>query len=120
MRTVPLGAAVELQWGHEALYRVGENAKSDLVFGTHAGGPTGGFGGARYGATKRCTGLVRMPNWVCGTHADGGTGAFGRAPYGATKRGRGVPNCVSRTHVGGGTGAFGGVPYGAMKRCTGW
>eukprot|EP00959_Pyramimonas_sp_CCMP1952_P329648 6901852-Pyramimonas_sp.AAC.1 len=37
------------------------------VCGTHADGPTGGFGGASYGAAKRCAGLVKMPNWVCGT-----------------------------------------------------
>eukprot|EP00959_Pyramimonas_sp_CCMP1952_P036438 762766-Pyramimonas_sp.AAC.1 len=46
-------------WGHEALY---------WVCVTHAGGPTGTFGVAPYGATKRCTGL-------CGTHAGGPTGA---------------------------------------------
>eukprot|EP00959_Pyramimonas_sp_CCMP1952_P389134 8153394-Pyramimonas_sp.AAC.1 len=30
----------------------------NLAWGTHAGGPTGGFGGAPYEATKRCTGWV--------------------------------------------------------------
>ena len=34
-------------WGHETLYWVGE---------THANCATGTFGGAPYGATKRCTG----------------------------------------------------------------
>eukprot|EP00959_Pyramimonas_sp_CCMP1952_P249373 5212682-Pyramimonas_sp.AAC.1 len=29
------------------------------VWGTHAGGPTGGFGGAPYGAAKRCAGWVK-------------------------------------------------------------
>eukprot|EP00959_Pyramimonas_sp_CCMP1952_P122101 2552392-Pyramimonas_sp.AAC.1 len=29
---------------------------------THAGGPTGGFGGAPSGATKRSAGRVKMPN----------------------------------------------------------
>ena len=58
---------------------------------THAGGGTGAFGGAPYGATKRVRGV---PNWVCGTHAGGSTGAFGGAPYGATKRVRGVPKWV--------------------------
>eukprot|EP00959_Pyramimonas_sp_CCMP1952_P073686 1540099-Pyramimonas_sp.AAC.1 len=50
----------------------------NLVFGTHADGLTGGFGGAAYGATKRY--------WVCGTHAGGPTGGFGGTLYGATKR----------------------------------
>eukprot|EP00959_Pyramimonas_sp_CCMP1952_P389053 8151517-Pyramimonas_sp.AAC.1 len=53
---------------------------------THAGGPIGGFGGAPYGATGRCSGWVKMPNRVLGTDADGPTGDFGGAPYGATKR----------------------------------
>eukprot|EP00959_Pyramimonas_sp_CCMP1952_P179700 3757570-Pyramimonas_sp.AAC.1 len=53
---------------------------------THADGGTGAFGGAPYGATKRCTGWVKMLNWASGVHADGGTGAFGGAPDGATKR----------------------------------
>eukprot|EP00959_Pyramimonas_sp_CCMP1952_P325622 6815201-Pyramimonas_sp.AAC.1 len=35
------------QWGHETLY---------WVWRTHAGPPTGAFGGAPNGATKRCTG----------------------------------------------------------------
>eukprot|EP00959_Pyramimonas_sp_CCMP1952_P383090 8027358-Pyramimonas_sp.AAC.1 len=56
------------------------------VWGTHAGGRTGGFGGVPYGATKRCAGWVTMPNWVWGTHAGGSTGGFGGAPYWATKR----------------------------------
>eukprot|EP00959_Pyramimonas_sp_CCMP1952_P280546 5864241-Pyramimonas_sp.AAC.1 len=43
---------------------------------THADGPTGGFGGALYGATKRRS----------GAHADSPTGGFGGALYGATKR----------------------------------
>eukprot|EP00959_Pyramimonas_sp_CCMP1952_P201550 4214597-Pyramimonas_sp.AAC.1 len=53
---------------------------------THADGGTEALGGAPYGATKRCTGWVKIPNWASRTHADGSTGAFGRAPYGATKR----------------------------------
>eukprot|EP00959_Pyramimonas_sp_CCMP1952_P158548 3316120-Pyramimonas_sp.AAC.1 len=32
--------------------------------GTHADGPTGGFGGAPNGATKRYTGWAKLPNWV--------------------------------------------------------
>eukprot|EP00959_Pyramimonas_sp_CCMP1952_P082429 1722527-Pyramimonas_sp.AAC.1 len=72
----------------------------------HAGGPTGGFGGAPRRATKRCTGWVKMPNWVCGTHANGPTGH--EALY-----------WVWRTHVSTPTGALGGAPYGATKRCTG-
>eukprot|EP00959_Pyramimonas_sp_CCMP1952_P312377 6538492-Pyramimonas_sp.AAC.1 len=67
---------------------------------THAGGPTGAFGGAPiYGATKRCTGW-----WM--THAGGPAGAFGGSPYGATKR------CVGwwMANAGGPTGAFGGAP----------
>eukprot|EP00959_Pyramimonas_sp_CCMP1952_P137983 2888166-Pyramimonas_sp.AAC.1 len=55
------------------------------VCGTHAGWPTGGFGGARYGAANRCTEWVSMPRWVCGTHAGGPFGGFGGAPYGTTK-----------------------------------
>eukprot|EP00959_Pyramimonas_sp_CCMP1952_P024944 523491-Pyramimonas_sp.AAC.1 len=58
----------------------------NLVCGTHAGGPSGCFGGAPYRATKRRTGWMKMPNCVSETHADGPTGAFGGAPYGATKR----------------------------------
>merc|ERR1712147_225645 len=34
-------------WGHETL---------SWAYGTHAGGSTGAFGGAPYGATKPCTG----------------------------------------------------------------
>eukprot|EP00959_Pyramimonas_sp_CCMP1952_P034287 718664-Pyramimonas_sp.AAC.1 len=34
----------------------------DWLCGTHAGGPTGSFGGAPYEATKCCTGWVNMPN----------------------------------------------------------
>eukprot|EP00959_Pyramimonas_sp_CCMP1952_P441996 9252609-Pyramimonas_sp.AAC.1 len=49
--------------------------------GAHADGPTGGFGGAFYGAMKRCAGCVKLPNWACGTHVDGPTGGFGGAPY---------------------------------------
>eukprot|EP00959_Pyramimonas_sp_CCMP1952_P321924 6736176-Pyramimonas_sp.AAC.1 len=56
------------------------------VCGTHASGPTGGFGGAPYGATKRCTGWVKLPNWACGTHAGGPTRGFRGAPDWATKR----------------------------------
>eukprot|EP00959_Pyramimonas_sp_CCMP1952_P309951 6486161-Pyramimonas_sp.AAC.1 len=37
------------------------------AWGAHASGPTGGFGGAPYGATRRCTGWVKMPNWVWGS-----------------------------------------------------
>eukprot|EP00959_Pyramimonas_sp_CCMP1952_P228079 4769244-Pyramimonas_sp.AAC.1 len=48
------------------------------VTGTHADSPTGGFGGAAYGATKRCTGFQG--------HPDGPTGGFSGAPNGATKR----------------------------------
>eukprot|EP00959_Pyramimonas_sp_CCMP1952_P394560 8267014-Pyramimonas_sp.AAC.1 len=47
---------------------------------TRAGGPTGGLGGAPYGATKRCAGRVKTPNWVWGTHAGGPTGGFGGLP----------------------------------------
>eukprot|EP00959_Pyramimonas_sp_CCMP1952_P032474 681523-Pyramimonas_sp.AAC.1 len=54
--------------------------------GTHAGGSAGAVGGAPYGATKRCTGWVKMPNWASGAHAGDPTGSFGGAPYGATKR----------------------------------
>eukprot|EP00959_Pyramimonas_sp_CCMP1952_P233334 4875966-Pyramimonas_sp.AAC.1 len=38
------------------------------------------------GATKRCTGCVKMSNCGCGTHAGGLTGGFGGAPHGAAKR----------------------------------
>eukprot|EP00959_Pyramimonas_sp_CCMP1952_P075056 1568347-Pyramimonas_sp.AAC.1 len=54
--------------------------------GTHADGPTGGFGGAPDGVTKRCTGWVKMPIWASGAHADGPTGGFGGASYCATQR----------------------------------
>eukprot|EP00959_Pyramimonas_sp_CCMP1952_P178509 3731287-Pyramimonas_sp.AAC.1 len=56
------------------------------AWGSHAGGPTGGFGGTPYWATKRCTGSVRIPNWMWGAHAGGPTGGFGVAPYEAAKR----------------------------------
>eukprot|EP00959_Pyramimonas_sp_CCMP1952_P131306 2745526-Pyramimonas_sp.AAC.1 len=56
------------------------------VCGAHVGGPIGSFGGAPYGAAKRCVGLVNVPRWVCGTHAGGPIGGFGGAPHGATKR----------------------------------
>eukprot|EP00959_Pyramimonas_sp_CCMP1952_P122429 2559479-Pyramimonas_sp.AAC.1 len=56
------------------------------VLGAHAGGPTGGFGGAPYWATKCYAGWVEMPNSMWGTHAGGPTGGFGGAPYGVTKR----------------------------------
>eukprot|EP00959_Pyramimonas_sp_CCMP1952_P292861 6124959-Pyramimonas_sp.AAC.1 len=60
--------------------------------GAHAGGGTGAFGGAHYGAPKRVRGV---PRWLWGTHAGGGTGAFGGASHGATKRVRGVPKWVA-------------------------
>eukprot|EP00959_Pyramimonas_sp_CCMP1952_P423828 8878081-Pyramimonas_sp.AAC.1 len=50
--------------------------------GTHAGGPTGGFSGARFGATKRCTGHVKMPNSYV---PECPTGGFGGAHNGVTK-----------------------------------
>eukprot|EP00959_Pyramimonas_sp_CCMP1952_P451563 9454530-Pyramimonas_sp.AAC.1 len=53
---------------------------------THTDSGSGALAGAPYGATKRCTGCMKMPNWASRMHADGGTGAFGGAPYGATKR----------------------------------
>eukprot|EP00959_Pyramimonas_sp_CCMP1952_P024844 521574-Pyramimonas_sp.AAC.1 len=56
------------------------------VSGTHADGPTGCSGGAPNGATKRCTGWVKVPSWISWMHADGPTGGFGGASYGATKR----------------------------------
>eukprot|EP00959_Pyramimonas_sp_CCMP1952_P144715 3029101-Pyramimonas_sp.AAC.1 len=63
MRTLPLGPSGgfgSFLWGHEALYWVGEIA--NLVFGTHAEGPTGAVGGPPDGATKRgvgCAGRMR-------------------------------------------------------------
>eukprot|EP00959_Pyramimonas_sp_CCMP1952_P224219 4688436-Pyramimonas_sp.AAC.1 len=58
-----------------------------LDVGAACGPPsTGAFGGAPYGATKRCPGRgSRM--WPPST------GAFGGAPYGATKR---CPGCGGR------------------------
>eukprot|EP00959_Pyramimonas_sp_CCMP1952_P132656 2773728-Pyramimonas_sp.AAC.1 len=56
---------------------------------------TGTFGGAPHGDTKRFSGWVKIPNWmcrnegcgtVCGQNANAATGTFGGAPYGATKR----------------------------------
>eukprot|EP00959_Pyramimonas_sp_CCMP1952_P274357 5734870-Pyramimonas_sp.AAC.1 len=64
MRAVALG----LRWGApETLCWVGDSAKLG-VWGTHAGGPTGGFGGVPYWATKRCTVWAKMPNWMLWTH----------------------------------------------------
>eukprot|EP00959_Pyramimonas_sp_CCMP1952_P181612 3797143-Pyramimonas_sp.AAC.1 len=51
------------------------------AWGAHAGGPSGGFGGAPYGVTKRCAGWVRIPQWAWGAHAGGPTGGFGGAPH---------------------------------------
>eukprot|EP00959_Pyramimonas_sp_CCMP1952_P455340 9471409-Pyramimonas_sp.AAC.1 len=52
MRAVPLGPSMELRMGpRSAVLRV---EMPNWVCGTHTGGPTGGFGGAPYGATKRC------------------------------------------------------------------
>eukprot|EP00959_Pyramimonas_sp_CCMP1952_P452804 9467196-Pyramimonas_sp.AAC.1 len=76
----------------------------DWVSGTHADGPTGGFGGVPYGATKRCIGFVKMPNWVSGTHADGPIGDFGGASHGATKRCTGWVKRMEEGRVGGGGG----------------
>eukprot|EP00959_Pyramimonas_sp_CCMP1952_P434388 9095969-Pyramimonas_sp.AAC.1 len=36
---------------------------------THVDSATVAFGGAPHGATKRCTGWVKMPNWASRTHA---------------------------------------------------
>eukprot|EP00959_Pyramimonas_sp_CCMP1952_P110661 2315154-Pyramimonas_sp.AAC.1 len=58
------------------------------------------------GATKRCTGWVEMPNWVCGTHVGGPTGH--ETLY-----------WVWRTHVATPAAASDVAPYGATKRCTG-
>ena len=103
-----LGIRRSSPWGHEACEGVPK-----WVWGAHAGGGTGAFGGAPYGATTRVRGVL---NWVCVTHAGGPVGASGGAPYGATKRVRGVPNWVCVTHAGGPIGAFGGAPCGATIR----
>eukprot|EP00959_Pyramimonas_sp_CCMP1952_P328115 6869410-Pyramimonas_sp.AAC.1 len=49
-------------WGHEALYWVGK--MPHCVFGTHADGGTGAFGGVPYGATRRCIVWAKMPKLV--------------------------------------------------------
>eukprot|EP00959_Pyramimonas_sp_CCMP1952_P060627 1266292-Pyramimonas_sp.AAC.1 len=72
MRAVELGPSGELPMGPRSAVLGGVKMPT-LVCGTHAGGPTGGFGGAPYGATKRMRGV---PNWVSRTHADGPTGGF--------------------------------------------
>eukprot|EP00959_Pyramimonas_sp_CCMP1952_P291523 6097777-Pyramimonas_sp.AAC.1 len=84
---------------------------------THAGGPTVGFGGAPYGATKR----AKMPNLACGTHAGCPSGGLGGAPlwnhevlYCACETTK-----LCRTHADGPTVGVGGAPYGATKRYTG-
>ena len=83
MRTLPLGSSVELPMGPRTVRGVCQNwavapcgpSRWGLRWGslcgnepregapkrawvTHAGGPTGTFGGAPYGATKRCTGCA--------------------------------------------------------------
>ena len=76
---------------------------------THVDFPTGAFGRASHGATKRLSGVHKgvvthadIPNGAFGregccaemgvvTHADFPTGAFGAAPNEATKRARGMP-----------------------------
>ena len=74
-----------------------------------AGGATGAFGGAPYGATKRARGV---PKWMAGAHAGTAGWAFGGAPCGATKRVRGVPKREAGTRAGTATWAFGGAPMG--------
>ena len=105
-------------WGYETLYWVCWNGHA--VGGeTHVDLATGAFGGAPYGAMKRCTGRAGMDMARVGPV----TGAFGGAPYGATKRcaGRAERDMrwAAETHMNPVTGAFGGAPYGATKRSTG-
>eukprot|EP00959_Pyramimonas_sp_CCMP1952_P343704 7199642-Pyramimonas_sp.AAC.2 len=73
MRAVELGPSGELPMGPGNAVPGGEKMQNRAC-GTHAGGPSGGFGGALYGATKRMRGV---PHLVSGTHADGPTGGFG-------------------------------------------
>ena len=115
-------------WRHEAPYWAQE---------THASSTTRTFGGAPYGATKRCTGCGgacglchwdlrwgslwghETPPLVGDPHANCATGTFGGAPSGATKRVRCVPKWVARTYANCATGTFGGAPSGATKRVRG-
>eukprot|EP00959_Pyramimonas_sp_CCMP1952_P326864 6842289-Pyramimonas_sp.AAC.1 len=59
MRTLPLGASVELPMGpRSAVMGV---KMQHWVSGTRADGGSEAFGGAPYGATKRFTGREEMP-----------------------------------------------------------
>eukprot|EP00959_Pyramimonas_sp_CCMP1952_P304349 6369497-Pyramimonas_sp.AAC.1 len=53
---------------------------------THAGGPTGAFGGAPYGATKRCTG------WAKRKEEGGGGERGGRRKEGRKQEGTRGPS----------------------------
>eukprot|EP00959_Pyramimonas_sp_CCMP1952_P305382 6390696-Pyramimonas_sp.AAC.1 len=55
----------------------------DWVWGTHAGGPNGGFGGAPYGATERCNGWATMPHRVWGRMRTAPLGASVGLPMGS-------------------------------------
>eukprot|EP00959_Pyramimonas_sp_CCMP1952_P171937 3592562-Pyramimonas_sp.AAC.1 len=69
MRAVPLGGA---PYGDTKRYTGW--SKTHRVCGTHAGGPTGGSGGAR--EALYWMGENVNLGWVSGTHAGGGTGAL--------------------------------------------
>merc|ERR1712091_640988 len=112
-------------WGHETLSWVGE---------THADTPTEAFGGAPYGATKRCPGWGRrMRTPPLGPSVElpmgprnavlGGGDACGHPHLGlrwSSLWGHETLSWVGDTHADTPTGAFGGAPYGATKRCPGW
>eukprot|EP00959_Pyramimonas_sp_CCMP1952_P379261 7944554-Pyramimonas_sp.AAC.1 len=80
-----MGASVELPMGPRSAVLGGLDMPK-WASGAHAGGPTGGFGGAPCEATKRCAGWVGHAKLGFRKHAGGPTGTFGRVPCGATKR----------------------------------
>ena len=103
------------------------------VWRTHAGTPTGAFGGAPYGATKRCAGCggrmrapplgpsVELPMGPRNAVLGGGDAC---APPYLDLRWSSLwvheTLCwVWRAHAGTPTGTFGGAPYGATKRRPG-
>eukprot|EP00959_Pyramimonas_sp_CCMP1952_P392350 8221665-Pyramimonas_sp.AAC.1 len=95
MRFFPLGPLVELPTGHGTPCWVGE---------THAKFSTGVFGGAPYGATKRCT----RRGYACGRSHWG--------PRWSSLRSHEALYCVGWTHADGSTGTFGGDAWGRRMR----
>eukprot|EP00959_Pyramimonas_sp_CCMP1952_P424425 8889616-Pyramimonas_sp.AAC.1 len=81
----------------------------------------GTFGGAPYGATKRCTGCGGTSPYEATKRCTGCAGRMRAPPLGPRWRslwGHEALYWVWRTHAGTPTGALGGAPCEATKRCT--